>query len=328
MIGALMPRWHPVLGRPRALWTKGGSGLLQVETLSDRSHEEAGTDPYREPGKRRRTPTFVTALVYYGGRRLRRVDFRSGRPRKVWERRIGHMPRTGTCGRIAGNVIFEGRQGGLAAVSAGSGEYQWHLDHPAEIHTGPVALPDGDLLVIFRDQRWVRLQPTTGKRTDEGRVKSERQAQKMAAEGAPLVGVARTISRTSSGHRVALNAVLREGYRATYEPEDWTLGPIVEMVGSTLAIPLERVWEETRSLGVALLDADSLEPQGVVELGRASSWDRFEASYVVDGCIAFVQGRQTFVVEPKRGSVLLELRQGGKSTLFGADHQPLWRGRL
>jgi hypothetical protein len=270
----------------------------------------------------------VTGIVYYGGRRLRRVDFRSGRPRKEWEVRIGHEPRNGTCGRVSDNVVFEGRHGGLSAVSAATGEQQWQLEHRSEVHTGPVVLPGGDLLAIFRDQRWVRVHPGTGKRVAEGTVKSERQAQKMAAEGALMVGVARNMSRTPSGHRVALNAVLREGMSGSYEPEEWTLGPILETLGDLLAVPLERVWEETRSLGVALLDNDTLVPRAVLELGRAASWDRFEASYVVDGCIALVQGGQTYVVEPRRPSLLLELRQGGKSTVYGADGAPLWQGKL
>src|SRR5690606_35061747 len=146
------------------------------------------------------------------------------------------------------------------------------LDHPSEVHTGPVVLPEGDLLVIFRDQRWVKVNPDTGKRVDEGSVKSERQAQRMAAEGSLLTGVARHTSRTPGGHRVALNTVLREGVSGSYEPEEWTLGPILESYGNLLVVPLERVWEETRSLGVALLEADTLAPRAVLEFGRAASW--------------------------------------------------------
>jgi hypothetical protein len=123
----------------------------------------------------------IVGVIYCAGNIARRVTFafsgEASRPKssvkQVWQAKLGDHHEPTACGRIQDVIIVARPGGGLQAVGTDSGDVHWEVAYEADLASAPLALPGGDVLAMFDDDRWIRIDPANGRRTDEGEYQGE-----------------------------------------------------------------------------------------------------------------------------------------------------------
>lgn len=315
-------------------------------------------------------PLPLASIVYCGEpssdfQAVRRVTFVEGGVFVNWEHKLdsrdflsNHM-----VGRVDDRVIVP-RTTGLVAVHLATGEPCWELPHPAALYKAPVRYPDGDLMVVFHDQSWMKLHPRNGDTHEEGHVRSDVEAQELLDRGRPLQPRASNRVRYS-GHQVRIifdelrverdddaTAALPDRYEppapsaGEYPIDEWKPDDYVDLVGDKLAVWLKRTWGDRTRVGIGLFEPTSLEPLRLIELADTGT-SGFKHAYVVDDMLIVsvvilppsFQGKAperlgssgfhaTFAVDTRSERVLGCFAEGRPSFLFDDAGRQIWRGEI
>lgn len=310
-------------------------------------------------------PFPLASLVYSGEsssdfQAVRRVTFVDDGVFVNWEHRLASrnfLSNHIVC-RVDDRVIVP-RAAGLVAIHLATGAPCWELPHPAPLYKAPVRYPDGDLLFVFHDQSWLKLHPRDGSFREEGRVRSDGEAQELLERGFPLH--AHSGRRTYySRHRVrAIFGRIHVDRDDTppsappdrYEPpapsegeypiDEWQSDDYVELVGDKLAVWLKRTWGDRTRVAIGLFEPTSLDPLRLLELADTGTSGFRRGSVVDDLLVVHAQiippGPQTerrresyatFVVDTRAERVLACFAEDRPSFLFDHAGRQIWRGEL
>lgn len=311
------------------------------------------------------------ASIVYGGeagaefQAVRRVTFVDDGVVVDWEHRLASRDLLSNhlVSRVDDRVIIP-RATGLVAVHLATGEPCWELPHPAALYKAPVRYPDGDLMLVFHDQSWMKLHPRDGAFRDEGHVRSDVEAQALLDRGHSLHPRSDDAVHYG-GHRLRIlfgelhverdddpPAAPPERYEppapseGAYPIDEWKPDDYVDLVGDKLAVWLKRTWGDRTRVAIGLFEPTSLEPLGLIELADTDSLG-FRRAYVVDdllvvsaeilppafqGKTAERRGRSTFyatfAVDTRAERVLGCFAESHPSFLFDDAGRQVWRGEL
>lgn len=267
----------------------------------------------------------LASVVYYGDELVKRVDVTArGKPRRVWKHRLWQPPRRDACARVDDVIVYGGRKGGLDGVRITTGEQVWVLEHPCRIAAVPTVLPQRQLFVVFEDRVWLRIDARNGKRFESGILERERDADRFATAGAAPIGVFRCAGTTAPGHRVH-EAAIELGERR-WAIDGWAPAGMLELAAERLVAVLRS--RDGKHAAAAVLDAGSLTPVRVVELGGCGAPTPLDGASIVDNCVQVRLGELVHLIDPRGGYELLRLSERGDACFYRADGQVRWRGKL
>lgn len=169
----------------------------------------------------------IARLTYSAASRVRRVELRKGSAKTLWEHPLFFEAADSFCGRMGRTILLEAEHGGVEAIRTSSGEKIWELHDDCRVDGSPLVRPDGELIVLFTDGRWLHIDPKTGKRREEGRVRGEEHERAIRAECDELVGVidGATVALPDSFSPAVIgsDATLVDGYFVAHEKHATTV---------------------------------------------------------------------------------------------------------
>lgn len=296
-------------------------------------------------------PVPIKAIVYDGEddeRAVRRVTLTPGGAAIAWSEPITRDQLSNHLVVCVEERVIIPRATGVVARHVVTGEICWELPHPAAMIQQPVRFPEGDLLFVFADQSWMRLQPRDGAFVEEGTVRTEDEANKLRARGRPIVPAyddevsygQRKIELRSDGLRVMGGRSKRENDRpgpttGEYPIDEWSPDDYIDLVGDKLVVWLEKKWDGKIAGAIGLFEPTSLEPLRLIELGATD----LRNAYTVDGLLvidtnmtpAFTTREQRFttvIIDTNAERVLAYFIEGAESVMFDEHGESIWSAIL
>jgi hypothetical protein len=298
----------------------------------------------------------LRSLVYCGETKndrylVRRVRFAEGGVIVDWEVALPDRDALSdhlVC-RFEDRIVIP-RAAGVVAVHLVTGEPCWELPHPSKLLKRPRELADGDILLVFTDQSWMRVGARDGSCRAEGTVRSDREVEtieKGSREVSRKLGSFASYGRRRvdlSGDGFSIRD--DEHKNSPEEPpgpavgkypiDEWHPKTWVALAGGRLATLLSRSWNDRTRIAVGIFEATSLEPLRLLELADTSWHCDCDARLIDDLLVVDVdvvgEGSNAFnakfVLDAHDERVLGCFAEDRPSSLFDGEGRRTWTSPL
>jgi hypothetical protein len=301
----------------------------------------------------------ISSLVYSGSlsnrdnyAAVRRLEFSSkGSVSLLWEYQFpSQFLSDDSYGRLEDQLILPGEQGGIISVDIKSGEKRWEVNYTTKLR-GKIRSKEEQLLLVFQDQSWAKVDRHTGAVLESGRVTNDDQLSVITSSYKSILPESFKNKVNDGGSQIELESdhleVSSVGRRDNVSPkagkyplEDWKVEKHIGIVEQKVVVWLENKWDDKKHLALGILALPSLEPRRLLKFGVGGWSTDCDAMFEINGLLwvrtetlKTETSRWTdtmyvaFLVDVKNESFAAYFTER-QDCIFWYQNEPYWRGKL